>query len=134
VPRLKKIGKIVDTKARIIHLHKVDPRFSWKNIVYKQAQYSEAQGALLARGRIWNPRTFVRSFFREILLVAFLIPYTRILSLVLIAIYSFSYTKIVFFREYKNKRIWLLPFFNIFLLFVSLAYSLRGFIYGKQRI
>lgn len=132
--KMKKIGRIADTKARIIHLHKVDPNFNWRDIIKKQAQYSEAQGALLARGRIWNPHAFARSFFREILLIAFLIPYIKILSLILIVIYSFLYTKVVFFREYKDKRIWLLPFFNIFLLFVSLAYSLKGFVYGKQKI
>lgn len=134
VYKLKKIGKVADTKAKIIHLHKIDPRFRWKDIVYKQAQYSEAQGALLVRGRIHEIHSFLKSFFREALLIALLVPYLRILSVFLIAIYSFLYTKSVFSKEYKNPRILILPFFNIYLLFVSFFYSLRGFVYGKQRI
>lgn len=132
--KLKKIGKIVDTKAKIIHLHKVDPKFSWRDIIYKQAQYSEAQGALLARGRIRSARSLGKSFFRELMLLALVVPYLRIFSLALILLYSFLYTKIVFAKEYKDKRVLILPFFNIFLLFVSLIYSLKGFIYGKQKI
>lgn len=134
VSKLKKIGKISDTEAKIIHLHKIDSNFSWKDIIWKQAQYSEAQGALLARGRILNVVSFARSFFRELLILALAVPYLRILSLALIVLYAFLYTKLVFEKEYRDKRILILPFFNIFLLFVSLAYSIRGFIYGKQRI
>lgn len=134
VYKLKKIGKISQTRAKIIHLHKIDPDFSWKDIIRKQAQYSEAQGALLARGRIRGVYSISKSFFREMLLVALIIPYVRILSLLLILIYSFFYTKLVFAKEYQDKRILILPFFNIFLLFVSFYYSLRGLIYGKQRV
>ncbi|MFA6285617.1 MAG: glycosyltransferase family 2 protein [Parcubacteria group bacterium] len=134
VYKLKKIGKVADTEAKIIHLHKIDSRFNWKDIVQKQKQYSEAQGVLFARGRIHETHSFLRSFFREALLIALLVPYLRILSVFLIAIYSFLYTKPVFSKEYKNPRILILPFFNIYLLFVSFFYSLRGFVYGKQRI
>jgi len=134
VYRLKKIGRVVDTKAKIIHLHKIDPKFSWRDIIRKQKQYSEAQGALLTRGRIRGIRSLIKSFFRELMLLALFVPYLRIFSMFLIILYSFLYTKIVFVKEYRNKRILILPFFNIFLLFVSLIYSLKGFIYGKQRV
>lgn len=132
--KLKKVGKITDTEAKIIHLHKIDPAFSWKDIIRKQAQYSEAQGTLLARGRIRNIGAFGRSFFRELLLLALLVPYLIFFSLALIAAYAFLYTRLVFQKNYEDKRILILPFFNIFLLFVSFFYSLKGFIYGKQRL
>ncbi|MDD5489634.1 MAG: glycosyltransferase family 2 protein [Candidatus Moranbacteria bacterium] len=134
VYKLKKIGKISQTRAKIIHIHKIDPRFSWKDIIRKQAQYSEAQGALLARGRIRHSQVFAKSFFREILLAALFVPYMSVLSGFLIATYSFLYTKIVYLKEYKDARVMILPFFNISLLFVSLIFSLKGFIYGKQKI
>jgi len=134
VYKLKKIGEIADTEAKIVHLHKIDPNFGWRDIVRKQAQYSEAQGALLARGRILAPRQLAKSFFREILLIVLFTPYVWILSLFLILVYSFLYTKTVYLKECKDKRIIILPFFNIFLLFVIFFYSIRGFIYGKQKI
>lgn len=134
VHKLKKIGKAVDTEAKIIHLHKIDPHFSRKDIVRKQAQYSEAQGALLARGRIRGIYPTSKAFFREILILSLLIPYVNIIALMLIAIYAFKYTGRVYLQEYKNPRIILLPFLNVYLLFVSIIYSAKGFIYGKQRL
>ncbi|MDP1845628.1 MAG: glycosyltransferase family 2 protein [Candidatus Moranbacteria bacterium] len=134
VYKLKKIGKAVVTEAKIIHLHKIDPRFSWKDIIYKQAQYSEAQGALFARGRIRGVKPLAKTFFREMLLVSLFIPYLNILSVLLILLYSLLYTKPVFAKEYRDKRIMILPFLNIFLLFVSFTYLFKGFIYGKQKI
>lgn len=133
IHRLQAIGQLVKTEAKIIHLHKNDHSFGLRNIVYKQAQYSEAQGALLRKGVIRTPKQFARSFFREILLITLLIPYIQYLSLILILLYSFLYTGKVFKVEYKNYRILVLPFLNIFLLLVSFYYSLRGFISGKQR-
>lgn len=134
VYKLKKIGKIAGSGAKTIHIHKVDPNFSWRDIIRKQAQYSEAQGALLARGRVSGIYQLTMSFFREILLVALFVPLIKFISIVIIIIYSFSYTGRVFLEEYKNPRILVLPFFNIFLLFISLLYSLKGFILGKQTI
>jgi GT2 family glycosyltransferase len=134
VHKLRKIGEIADSEAKIVHIHKIDPNFSWKDIVHKQAQYSEAQGVLLARGRIRTIGSIGRSFFRELMILALLVPYLRIISLVFIAVYSFLYTKIIYGKDYKDKRILILPFFNIALLFVSFIYSLKGIIYGKQRI
>ncbi len=134
VHKLKKIGKVIDTKAKIAHLHKIDPRFSWKSVIYKQAQYSEAQGALLVRGRIRRVGSFAKAFFREILIIFLFVPYAAYLAVALIVVYSIWFTKIVYLKEYKNPRILILPFLNIFLLLVSFVYSFRGMIYGKQRI
>jgi len=134
VYKLKKIGKVANTEAKIIHLHKIDSRFSWKDIIQKQKQYSEAQGALLARGRIRGFSAKIKTFFREILILGLFAPYINIIFIIIIIFYSFIYTGRIYLKEYKNPRILVLPFLNIFLLFVSLVYSLKGFVYGKQKI
>jgi GT2 family glycosyltransferase len=132
--KIQRIGKIARTNAKIIHLHKIDPNFSWKDIIRKQKQYSEAQGALLARGRVRNIYSLTKTFFREILLIGLAIPFIWIVSLFLILLYSILYTKLVFQKEYRDKRIFLLPFLSIFLLFISFFYTLKGLIYGRQKI
>jgi glycosyltransferase involved in cell wall biosynthesis len=134
VYKLKKIGKVADSDAKIVHLHKIDPGFSWRDIVRKQKQYSEAQGTLLSLGRIEGLGNILKTFFREALILPLLIPYFNLISLFLIMIYSFKYTGRVYLEEYRDPRILLLPFFNIYLLFVSLIYSTKGFFYGKQKI
>lgn len=132
VYKLKKLGKIVKTDAEILHIHSMDPKFSYKNIILKQKQYSESQGILLRLGRLTNPQNLPVIFFREFLVFALLIPCINLISLMLIIIYSFYYTKLAFIKEYKDGRIFLLPFLNIYLLFVSTFYSIKGFLYGKQ--
>jgi glycosyltransferase involved in cell wall biosynthesis len=132
VYKLKKIGKIADSEAKIIHLHKIDPNFNWKNIIRKQAQYSEAQGALLSLGRISGFKNYIKTFFREIMLLSLFFPYLNTIVLVSIIIYSFIYTERVYREEYNNPRIFVLPFFNIYLLFISFIFSTRGFISKKQ--
>ena len=131
---LRKNGKVADSEAKIIHLHKVSENFGYQDVVFKQKQYSESRGVLLRKGKIKNLQNFLEMFFREILLVALLMPFAAYLSFALIILYSFWYTKLVYLKEYKNPRVVILPFFNIYLLFISFAYTFRGFIYGKQRI
>ncbi len=132
--KLKKIGQVVATKATIIHLHNHEPTFNYQKIIYKQAQYSEAQGALLRRYGILSIKHFIHTFFREILLLTLFIPYLNYFSLSLILIYSFFYTKNTFLFYIKNPKVLLLPIINICLLFVSLRFSLKGFISSQQTI
>jgi GT2 family glycosyltransferase len=132
--RLKKIGKIVDTDAKIIHLHKIDPTFGWQDIVRKEAQYSEARGALLALGRIRGVSSIAKNFFREILLLGLAFPLVNVIFAIVILAYSFAYTWHMFLKEFKNPRIVLLPFFNIFLLLVGLIWAAKGFAFRKQAI
>lgn len=134
VYRLSKLGKIAQTEAKIEHLQNSSPDFGPKDIIRKQKQHSEAQGALLALGRIKGLANILKVFFRELLVLTLFIPYLNILSLMSIIIYSVVYTGLVYSSEYKNPRILSLPFLNIYLLFVSFFYSLRGFIYKKQTL
>lgn len=132
--KLKKIGRIVQTNAEIIHLHRVDPNFSCREIIRKQAQYSEAQGVLVRRGTFDSVNVFIRTFFRELLIFSLLIPYIKYFGLLLIIVYSISYTKKILFLEIRNPLVGILPFLNIYLLFVSTFNSIKGFILGKQQI
>ncbi len=132
--KLRQIGEIVQTDAKITHIHNIDPDFGIHNIINKQKQYSEAQGTLLRLGRIKTPLGFLKAFFREILILGLIIPFLNIPSTILILVYSIWYSKAIFRKEYQSITIILVPFLNIYLLFVSYVYSLRGFINAKQTI
>lgn len=132
--RLKKIGKIMKTDATIIHLHNNDQTFNYRDIIHKQSQYSEAQGVLLRKGRIRTLINLIKAFFREILVIILFIPFFGIISFFIIILYSFFYTKVIYFKECRDPRCIVLPFFNVFLLFISLFYAVKGFLNGKQRI
>jgi len=131
VYKLKKMGFIVQTKAKIIHMQNLRSDFGPRDIIYKLRLHSEARGGLLARGRIKGPRSIIKTFFRELLVLSIFVPFINIFGIVLIFFYSILYTKQVYLEEYRNPRIIILPFWNIFLLFAGSYYSLKGFIYGR---
>ncbi len=81
VHKLSKLGKIVQTKAKLIHLQNASPNFGPRDIIWKQKQHSEARGALLALGRIKGLNIF-KVFFRETMVLALLVPYINIVSFV----------------------------------------------------
>lgn len=132
--KLSKLGKIVQSSAKLVHLQKASLDFGPKEIIWKQKQHSEARGALLALGMVSGFFPTVKTFFREILVLGLFVPYLHIVSLILIICYSFLYTGSVFFEERKNPKILILPIFNVYLLFIGLFYSLKGFVRKKQEI
>ena len=134
VKKIESAGIIKKTEAGIIHIHDNNPNYSLKSYLLKHAQLSEAQGALYRKHGITNIIELFRTFFRESLLLMLLIPYLRYIAIFMIILYSFYYTKNVYITEYNNPRIFLLPFINLSLLFVSFFYSVKGLLNGKQTI
>jgi len=130
--RLKKIGKIIDSSAEVIHVHKYDQKFSYLDIVKKHIQYSEAFGVNLRYGKIGSIKDHIMVFFREILLISLFIPNLNILAVFAIIIYSFLYTGQMYLSEWRDRRILLLPILNICLLFICTFSSIKGFIKAKQ--
>jgi glycosyltransferase involved in cell wall biosynthesis len=134
IRKLQKLGKIVSTKAEIVHIHESDLLFGPDKIIKKHAQYAQAQGALLRRYGLRGVKQLIRSFFREILFVMVLVGPTRMFGIMLVVIYCFLYTKRVYLTQYRDPRILLLPWLNIILIPLSTLCSIYGFVTGKQTI
>ena len=134
VSRLKKVGKIVQSKATIVHVHQQNDGFTLFEVFRKQAQYSQAQGTLLRLGRFDSLPQILITFFREILLISLLIPYLGIVSGLFIIYYSFVYSWPLFTKTKFEIRHLFIPFINIWLLFISLSFSVQGYILKRQTI
>lgn len=133
--KIARLGlQTVNSGVEVIHLQYAEKDFGLNRFIKKEAQYAEAQGVVLRKYGIHDVKGVALSFFRQILLIGLLIPYVNILSAILIIIYAITYTKLVYIKEYRNPRILLVPFINIYLLFVALVVSLKGFTRGKQVI
>lgn len=133
--KIKKNGfTSVNSGVEVIHLQYAEKNFSLTQLIKKEAQLAEAQGAVLRKHGLHDIKGVILSFFRQILLIGLLIPYINIFSLLLVLTYTFTYTKLVYINEYNDSRILLLPFLNLYLLFISLFASSKGFITGKQSI
>lgn len=130
----RKHREAVDSGVEVIHLQYAEKDFGLKKFIKKEAQLAEAQGVVLRKYGVHDIKGVSLSFFRQILLAGLLVPYIRWFFVVLILIYLITYTKLVYLKEYKNPRIALVPFVNLYLLFVALFTSARGFIRGRQVI
>jgi GT2 family glycosyltransferase len=134
--KLKRIGKIADSSAEIIHLHNQDPDYSFKDYINKNNQFAQAYGALIRKhGLSAFSFLFLASiFWRPVLALAILISGISIpvlsLSILLIVLYKYK----LFFSEYKDARIWVFLFTNLLLIFVFTYYFINGFIFKKQTI
>lgn len=132
--KLTKSGyEIYPSGVKVVHLHNLEENFGIKKYFKKDAQIAEAQGVLLRRYGAQNFKSFLMSYFRQLLLLMLLVPYLRYLGLALIALYSIAYTFNVL-TKVKDIRNLILPLVNILLLFVATYYSLKGFIKGKQTL
>ncbi len=134
--KLRRIGKIADSKSEIIHIHSQDPNYGIKDYIKKNNQFAQAYGVLLRKHGL-NAFGFLfllSIFWRPALMAAMLIPkiniYFILLSILLIILYKYK----LFLSEYKDVKIWLFLFTNLILIFVFTYYFVNGFIFRKQTI
>lgn len=131
--RLKNRGKIVKSQAGILHLHDERPDFSIFDIIKKQAQLSEAQGALYRKHGLFDDWLgFLKAFFREILLIGTFLPVVNFFAWPLIIFYCFFASRAMFVYEYKDWRTYFLPLVNLGLFWISFIFSIKGYVRGKQ--
>jgi len=123
---------IVTANLDIIHLHNKDKNFKLINLIKKEGQIAEANGALLRNCGLRKLRFFNVVFFRQVILFLLLVPVVNLIALATIIFYSFYYTKDVFKYEKNSYYLIFLPFINVYLLFVHLFFSVRGYLNGRQ--
>jgi glycosyltransferase involved in cell wall biosynthesis len=127
--------KIKNVNINVIHIHNKSKNFSLKDLIKKESQLSEFYGTFVRKNGLYNGITnFLMISFRPILVILLLVPIINLFDVIIILIYSFLYTKNVYIYERKNSKIFILPFINIYLLFISTFYYFKGFVYGKQKI
>lgn len=134
--RLRAIGKVVKSKARATHLHYLGEGYSLGKLLHKQRIYARIYGRLI--------RIKGKSFFRNnaillikpTLAVLPFIPPLQTLGIVLLVLYSFSYTRKMFITmpTLMDPRIIILPFLNIFLVYYETFWMTESFLFGENKI
>lgn len=133
--RLRMAGaRIAEAQVDVVHVHQVGRDFGLRQLIRKEAQLQEANGAILRKYGFRNQVDFLQTYFRQLLVLGLLLPGIRYFAIVLIAAYSFFYTRQMYEKEYRDKRILFLPAVNALLLLVDLVMSAKGYLTGKQRI
>lgn len=133
--RLEKEGKVVRSKAEVIHLHYMGSDFSLKNILSGNKIYARAYGRLLRRFMFRFPKELISLLFKPILAVIPFIPFLHVFGVGLIILYSFVYTKKMFLTAstLMNPRITLIPLLNIVLLYYDVFWFAQAFLIKRKQ-
>ena len=133
--KLNEIGSIVDVGVVVDHLHSTSNDFSLKTYIYKENQLAEAVGATMVNNLSrTSMMSWATALIRPILIVGLFIPWIQWISLTLIVLFVFNFTKEVFLYNFRDIRIIALPFVNIYLIFSFTYYFVRGAITKRQTL
>ncbi len=134
--RLRKIGKVTLSQARVTHLHYLGGGFTFKDFLRKKRQYAMIYGRLLRK----RPRSFLGQgiilLLKPFLAILPFLPMVNIAGITIVILYSFLYTKKMFITQstLKDSRIFILPFVNIFLLYCETFWIIESFLFGRNKL
>lgn len=130
--RLRKEGKVVLSKARVIHLHYMGKDYSLKDVIKSKWIYARSYGRFL-RMQINNLSLFTISLFlvKPILGILPFIPGFTLYGILLLLIFGFVYTPKMFISPatFSDLRILLIPLLNIFFIYYELFWMIRSFLF-----
>lgn len=142
--KIKKLWlKALCWEIEVDHIHCLELNFSIKKWIKKESQLSEAEGVLLRKYylfKIKDLKSFIIVYFRQwiafLLIISLFInnKFLYLILLLLIIFYSYIYTKKTYYEKWNVVNKILLPFVNIYILFISLFYTIKWFISWKQKI
>ena len=135
--RCSEYGKVVLANLDVVHLHSRDNNFSLKQLIKKESQLAECYGVNLRR---YFVKTKIKNMFllilRPMILLSLFVNvfFINKLALLILLLFCFYYTKLVYLKCHKNPKIIILPFINFINLACYSFYFIKGFIYAKQKI
>lgn len=134
--RLRRIGKVVMSQAKVTHLHFLGEGFSFKDFLRKKRQYAMIYGRLLKK----RPQSFLGKgivlLLKPFLAILPFLPVVNTVGIPIIILYSFLYTKRMFITKstLKDSRILILPFINILLIYCETFWTIESFLFGKNKL
>ncbi len=127
--RLKKIGRIVTTKARVVHLHYLGENFSIKDWILTRKLYARSYGKIIAIHKTNLPVDVLLLGIKPVLALASFIPFLFPYSFMAMIVFNFLHMNIMYrTREtLLNPRILLLPLISIGLIYYETFWMLEQF-------
>lgn len=135
--RIIKKGKVVVTKAKVIHVHYFKKDYSFANWMLAKKKHACVYGRLLRVHGLnlqWNG--IIAMSIKPILVVTSFIPPFNIVSIAVIIFLAIYQTKKLFMTKSTlfNPRILFLPFINIFFIYYQTFWTLRTFLSRKAKL
>ncbi|MBI3559658.1 hypothetical protein HY087_00830, partial [Candidatus Gottesmanbacteria bacterium] len=131
--RLKHHWRIVRSNARSYHLHYVAQDYSLTNMMQSKKMYARSYGRFLRKSPLKDVQATVIFLVKPMLAFLPFIPYFNLLGLVVLIIFSFVYTKKMFFTPITllDPKILLIPVLNIFFVYFETFWIFQAFLSYK---
>ncbi len=127
--RLRNIGKVIKSEARVKHLHYMGSNYSLSDWIANRKLLAKSYGRLM-RIRMkelhWGEAIFL---VKPLLAILPFLPGFHIIGVLLLIIYSFANMPLMYTtpQTLRDGKIILLPFLNIFLLYYEVYYMFEAF-------
>lgn len=128
--RLKKVGKVVSSKAKVIHMHYTGNSFSLKDVLKRKWVFARAYGRVLRiRGIELSIKTRVLLLIKPSLGLLPFIPFFHLIGFLLLIIFSivYSWKMFVTYSTLMNPRILIVPLLNIFFVYYEIYWMIHAF-------
>lgn len=133
--KLKSIGRVVLSEAKVVHLHYLGKNFSLIDWIKTKKQLARTYGRLIRIKGTELPMQAIVFASKPFLAILLFIPHMQVVGLLLLFIYSILYTRKMFMTKSTiyNPRIFLLPFINIFLVYYETFWMIKTFVFIEKR-
>lgn len=117
--RLEKVGRIIATKARVVHLHYLGEKYSMMDWILNRKLYARDYGKIIRMHKFNLPLDVLLLMTKPALAFASFIPFLFPYNFLAMIIFSFLYMRLMYTTRETllNPRILLLPFISITLIY-----------------
>ncbi|MBI3576828.1 glycosyltransferase family 2 protein [Candidatus Gottesmanbacteria bacterium] len=143
--RLQKVGKLVLSEAKVIHLHYLGSHYEFNDLLARKKMLARTYGRLLRlRWRSLPIRTQGKGLtiplgsllfcIKPLLSVIPLLPGVHLIGFLLLIVFSFFYSWRMYVTpsSYKNFRIFLLPIVDIFFVYYETFWMIEALLFRKS--
>lgn len=133
--RLRSVGKVVRTDARCLHVHYRGNDYSIVHLLKSRKMYARSQGRFLRKSAFLDLHGTFLFLIRPTLAILPFVPGLNLVGVTLLALYSFAYSKKMYIASSTlfDRRIFLIPFLNIFFLYYEFIWLLTAFFSFQKR-
>ncbi len=135
--RLKKVGKVVSSKATVIHMHYAGNNFSLKDVLKRKWVFARAYGRILRiRGKDLSIKAIILLLIKPSLGLLPFIPFFHLAGILLLMLFSVVYSWKMFITHstLMNPRILIVPLLNIFFVYYEIYWMVHAyFIFDENK-
>lgn len=136
--RLKRVGKVVPSEAKIIHLHYLGDDYRLSDWVKNRKTLAKSYGTFI-KLRVKDPLVstgILIVLVKPVLTILPFIPYLHFVGIILLIVYAFLNSRKMYlsFSTLLNPRIILLPFIEIFLIYYETFWMIDAFVFTKKQV